>query len=280
VGVTRLGHGQLKQRALERIGARRSIVLGYHGVADGRPDHDPFNLRVSPDRFRAQLELLLSAGLRFVTVAELAERVRRQGAGAGLAALSFDDGMQDNHATVLPIVKEYDVPATVYVTTGLIGQPNPWLAPESGARMMSADELRELAAAGIELGAHTVTHPDLSALDRQACLTEMVESKRALERIGGRPVLTFAYPSCRYGPAAVEAARDAGFVAAVTCAGSWTPRLFELTRAMISSRDGLAAFTAKAAGVYEPVFASVPGRALRASTRGVRRRLRDRAESG
>jgi peptidoglycan/xylan/chitin deacetylase (PgdA/CDA1 family) len=280
VGVNRLGHGQLQRLALERTGARRPIVLAYHGVADGRPDHDPFNLRVSPDRFRAQVELLLSAGLRFVTVAEVAERLRRQRAVAGLAALSFDDGMQDNHATVLPIVQEYGIPATVYVTTGLIGQPNPWLAPEASARMMSADELRDLVAAGIELGAHTVTHPDLSALDRQPCLDEMVESKRALEQIGGRPVLTFAYPSCRYAPAAVEAARDAGFLAAVTCAGRWTPRLFELTRAMISSHDGLATFTAKAVGVYDPAFASAPGRILRASTRGVRRRLRDRAQSG
>ena len=280
MSATGLGHGQLLRRALAEVGARRPVILGYHGVAAGRPADDPFHLRVAPARFRAQVELLLSAGLCFVTVADLARRLLEHGRAPGLAALSFDDGMQDNHAILLPMLREYGIPATVYVTTGLIGRANPWLAPGSGARMMSENELRALAAAGVELGAHTVTHPDLSALDRRACMAEMVESKRALERIAGVDVLTFAYPSCRYGPAAVQAAQEAGFIAAVACAGPRAPRLFELSRAMISSRDGLTAFAAKVADLYQPVFASPPGRALRTATRGLRRRVRDRGDRG
>ena len=134
--------------------------------------------------------------------------------------------------------------------------------------------LRELAAAGIELGAHTVTHPDLSRLDRESCLREMVESREAIERLTGATVRTFAYPFCRYGDAAVAAAREAGFLAAVTCEGrgGWAP--YEMKRALLTGKDGFSSFLLKAADAYQPLFESVPGRAARATTRAARRRVR------
>ena len=261
---------------LRGLRARRSLILAYHGVAPSDPGEDPHNLRVPPSRFRAQVELLLGAGFEMVTVADLAERAGGGTAPPGLAALSFDDGMEDNHSVVLPILREYRIPATVYVTTGLIGQANPWLAPESRARMMTEAELRELAAAGVELGAHTVTHPDMSLLDHAACLREMVESREALERLAGAAVSTFAYPFCRYGEAAVAAAADAGFLAAVTCEGRGGWSRYELRRAMITGKDGFPSFLLKASDAYQPLFDSRPGRLLRAATRAARAQVRRR----
>lgn len=264
-------------RPLAALRSRRSVILGYHGVAPSSPSEDPHNLRVPPDRFRAQVGFLRDAGFRFVTVREIAERMHDGAAPPpGLAALSFDDGMEDNHSILLPILEEFGIGATVYVTTGLIGQPNPWMAAGSDARMLTEGELRALAAAGVELGAHTVSHPDLSTLDREACLREMVESREALERLTGAEVRTFAYPFCRYGDAAVAAAAEAGFLAAVTCEGrgGWSP--FELKRAMLTGKDGLASFLLKVTDAYQPLFDSPPGRLLRAGTRGARERLRAR----
>lgn len=243
-------------------------------MAPSNPGEDPHNLRVPPSRFRAQVELLLQAGFEMVTVADLAERAAGAKPPPGLAVLSFDDGMEDNHSVLLPILREYGIPATVYVTTGLIGQANPWLAPESGARMMTEDELRELAGAGVELGAHTVTHPDMSLLDHAESLREMVESRETLELLGGAAVKTFAYPFCRYNDAAVAAAHDAGFLAAVTCEGrgGWAP--YELRRAMITGKDGFPSFLLKASDAYQPLFESRAGRLLRTSTRAARQRVR------
>ncbi len=136
--------------------------------------------------------------------------------------------------------------------------------------MMTEDELRELSSAGVELGAHTVTHPDLSLMDRDGCLREMVDSRTAIEELTGGPVLTFAYPFCRYGQAAVSAARDAGFVAAVTCEGRGGWSRYEMKRAMLTGKDGLPSFLLKLGDAYQPLFDSAPGRALRASTRRVR----------
>jgi peptidoglycan/xylan/chitin deacetylase (PgdA/CDA1 family) len=266
-------------RALERICRQRSVVLGYHGVAKSRLRDDLSLLQVSPSRFRRHVELLLSAGFSFVTLAELA---RRAGGGTpepGLAAVTFDDGMRNNHTTALPILSEYGIPATVYVTIGFIGGVSPWIgSPDDGA-MMDEPELRELAGAGWELGAHTMTHADLSTLDYDACLSEIEGSRQELERIGGVSVETFAYPFGRYGPAALAAARDAEVIAAVTTgSGSWEP--YEMTRAMIGAVDPLAVILLKLTDRYEPLLQSPPARMARRASKRLREGLRSRRGSG
>jgi peptidoglycan/xylan/chitin deacetylase (PgdA/CDA1 family) len=235
---------------------------------------DPGFLRVRPDIFRAQLELLLDAGFRFLTVSEFAARCRHEQVPVGLVALSFDDGMDDNHDVVLPILVELGLPATVYVVSGLIGEPNPWMAPASGARMMNEGELRALSAAGIEIGAHTVTHPDLSELDYVRCLQEICGSRRELERMLDVPVTTFAYPFCRYGPAARAAVEAAGFESAVTCQGSGSWERYELKRSLITGKDGLGMFLLKLTDAYQPLFESAPSRIARVATRRLRERRR------
>jgi peptidoglycan/xylan/chitin deacetylase (PgdA/CDA1 family) len=259
--------------AVRALARRRSLILSYHGVAESNAEVDPEFLRVSPAAFRGQLDVLLGAGFRIVTVAELAAQANGGPPPPGLVALSFDDGMDDNHSNLLPILREYGVPATVYVTTGLIGEENPWMAP-GASRMMVEDELLDLHAAGVELGAHTVTHPNMEELGYEDNLREMTVSRDYLSELTGAPVRTFAYPFCKYGPDAVRAARDAGFVAAVTCQwrGSWDP--FEMKRVMITGKDGPPSFALKAWELYGRLFHSAPGRMARTATRGVRRRVR------
>lgn len=262
--------------AASSLRARRSVILCYHGVGPTTTRIDPGFLRVRPDAFRAQLELLLGAEFEFVTVADFVARCDGEEPPAGLAAVSFDDGMDDNHDVVLPILAELRLPATVYVVTGLVGKPNPWMAAGSGARMMNEAELREVAAAGLEIGAHTVTHPDLSLLEYDACLDEVDGSRRELERLLGVSVRTFAYPFCRYGPAARAAVEQAGFDAAVTCQGLGSWDRFELKRSLITGKDELPMFLLKLTDAYQPLFDSAASRIVRSSTRAVRDRLRRR----
>ena len=244
-------------------------MLGYHGVAESRLREDLSLLQVSPERFRTHMELLLAAGFRFVTVAELA---RRSGEGTpepGLAAITFDDGMRNNHAVALPILEEYGIPATVYVTIGFIDGVSPWIGSGGDGAIMSEVELRELAVAGWELGAHTMTHPDLSALDYDACRKEIEDSRDALERIAGVRVETFAYPFGRYGPAALAAVRDAGLLAAVTTgSGSWAR--YEITRAMIGAIDPLPIVLLKLTDRYEPLLQTAPMRGARHASKQLR----------
>jgi peptidoglycan/xylan/chitin deacetylase (PgdA/CDA1 family) len=258
--------------ALRALQERRSLILCYHGVAPSRAAEDPEFLRVDPDRFRQQVELLLESGFDFVTVADLAARVGPGGPPPGLVAMSFDDGMDDNHSFVMPILRSYGLTGTIYVTTGMIGRPNPWIS--HSARMMSADEIRDLCAAGFEIGAHTVNHPDMSKLDLDACRREVGDSRRELEDLLGQRVRTFAYPFCTYSEHAIQAVREAGFEAAVTCHGRGRWSQFEMKRSMITGKDGLASFVLKSWDAYKPLFDSPPGRAFRSATRGARKQLR------
>ncbi|MGH2884345.1 MAG: polysaccharide deacetylase family protein, partial [Solirubrobacteraceae bacterium] len=131
----------------------------------------------------------------------------------------------------------------------------------------------------------TMTHPDLSELDYDRCLSEIESSRDALARITGARIETFAYPFGRYGPAAVAATRDAGFRAALTIgSGSWSP--FTLTRAMLSARDPLPVTLLKIADRYEPLvrspalrFARVTSRRIRSGT-GTRLHEHDARPSG
>lgn len=264
-------HWRLARRLLHD---RPSVILCYHGVGRSPLSEDPGFLRVDPAQVRRHIELLHGAGYEFVTAADFARRTSGLRPPPGLVALTFDDGLADNHEALLPMLREYRVTATVYVVTGWLGKANPFMPASSGLRMMTEDQLRELAAAGVELGAHTVTHPDLSLLTREECFREMRESRAALEQATGAQVRTFAYPYCRYGPAALAAAREAGFDAAVTCdrRGSWASH--EMKRALISGKDGLPSFLLKLRGGYEPLFYSAPGTFARVATRAARRRGR------
>lgn len=266
--------GPTARALLSGIARRKSCVLLYHGVGRTPAGEDPHNLVVPGESFRAQMRMLLAAGFEFVSLAELAARASGGEPPPGLAAVTFDDGMEDNFSVALPLLQEFGISATVFVQTGVIGEPNPWLGPGASARMLNEQEIRAMADAGVVIGAHSVTHPDMSTLSRDECLREMEMSRDALVEITGREVREFAYPFGHYGPQTVEAARAARFDLAVTCVnrGSWNP--FELKRVLITRRDGVGGFLARVAGIYEPVVLGPLGSAARGATRGVRSRLR------
>jgi peptidoglycan/xylan/chitin deacetylase (PgdA/CDA1 family) len=250
---------------------QRPVIVAYHGVGRSAFAEDPYQLRVRPDRFRAQIEALLGAGYRFLTMAEFARSMTGDSnRPSGHAAVTFDDGMQDNYEQALPMLTEYGIPATVYVLAGAIGKRNPWMIPDSRQRMMTESELRELVAAGWDLGAHSMTHPDMSTLPYDACLREMIDSKRTLEELVGLSVETFAYPFGSYSPAAVAAARAAGFTAAVST-GEGDNRRYSLRRAMIGTADAFPTAFLKAAAVSHPMLSSRPAARLRRGVAALRR---------
>lgn len=245
------------------------MILGYHGVASYGWREDRFLLQVRPQRFRRQLETMLSAGFHFLTVAELARAASGGPPPAGTAVVSFDDGMRNNVTTALPILRSLGIPATVYVPSGWIGGRSPWLGDGADNRILDADEIRELADAGWEIGAHTVTHADLSLLDYEQCHEEIERSCAQLSQLTGGPVETFAYPFGRYGPDAVRAVRDCGLSAAVTVGTrGWDP--FELPRAMVGAADPDPVVLLKMLDLYEPLLLTTPMRRLRAWSKRAR----------
>lgn len=247
--------------------ARPPLVLMYHGVADVPARRDPEGLFVRPADLRSQIARLRRWGYTLLTFAAVAERVAA-GAGAGCAALTFDDGLANNLETLVPLLRDEGGRATVFPVSGWLGRPHPSVP---FARIMTPDELRELYAAGIEIGSHTAHHRDLTTLSLAAARDEIRRGREALEEVLGAPVRTFAYP---YGAATVEtirAAAEAGVEAACRTSGngSWREPL-NLPRQDMDGRTAIGMWL-KREDRYEPLMRTVPGRAARRAVRLGRR---------
>ena len=236
------------------------LALAYHGVADVRLRDDPHSLFTPPRLLRHHIGRLRRWGYRFTTFGALADLVR-DGRAGGHVALTFDDGLADNRTALLPLLREEGVPATVFVATSFVGgrHPDPPHAP-----MLGADDIVELAAAGIEIGGHSHSHRDLTTLSFDAVRDDLSRSLQILgDLLGGRP-RAMAYP---FGAATEEtrqACREAGFVAAARTAGegSWDDP-HDLPRQDMHSYSGPLGLWLKRDNRYEPLMHGIVGRAVR-----------------
>lgn len=151
-----------------------------------------------PDLFQRQVEALLERGFTGITLAHLLD------GWDGLRPLprrpmviTFDDGLASVHSLALPILSGLAVPATVFAVSSYVGRCNRWPGQADHVPrlpMLSWSALQELAAAGWEVGAHTVSHPSLDAVSVQQAEREIIDSRRMLEERLGIGVTSFAYP--------------------------------------------------------------------------------------
>jgi peptidoglycan/xylan/chitin deacetylase (PgdA/CDA1 family) len=251
---------------------RPPLVLTYHAVGEVGRDHDPQRLVVSPSEMSRQIQRLLARKYEFVTMSEFGRLLIEGRKLAGVCALTFDDGSLDNGTLLPAILRSLQVPATLFVCPGLLGQPHPWIRPEAGMRLMDLHELRDVADLPfIEIGSHTTTHCDMGLIDDlDEAYDELRSSKLMLEEMLDEPVVSFAYPYGRYSAVCPAAADRAGYLTAVTCGlrGSLEP--YELRRELIGPGDLPLRFELKIRGLFRPIASSPPAR--------LRRRLLGRTE--
>jgi peptidoglycan/xylan/chitin deacetylase (PgdA/CDA1 family) len=240
-------------------GHRPPFVLCYHGLGAPAPDGDPHGLMLAPATFAAQLDALIEAGYRLVTAGELWDVVQRRGprAARGLGAVTFDDGLHETMTLAAELLLSRGATGSAFVPAALLGRPHPDLPAH---RITDADELRAMAAEGIEVGAHTATHLDLAAADRATAERELRESREALSDLLGRPVSGMAYPFGRYTPETVAATRRAGYTYACACGGAGPWRQYELPREPVFPSTDQRRLRLKARGLYGPVHALRPRR--------------------
>lgn len=180
----------------------RASVLMYHSISDRQ---DFFSV-VSPEAFNKQMAYLAAKKREVISFVELVRRLRAHESLGGSIVLTFDDGYRDNYTTVFPLLKQYNFPATIFVTTGLIGDPG-YCSPE---------ELREMHDSGlVAVEPHTLSHPKLAALSRADADHEIRESRRVLQDMLGVTPTLFAYPYGNFSEETVGLVREMGFVGAV-----------------------------------------------------------------
>jgi peptidoglycan/xylan/chitin deacetylase (PgdA/CDA1 family) len=183
-------------------------VLMYHSISPSRQP-DPHRIRVHPTSLDRHLRLLRRLGLRGVSLAELVEAQDRE-AAAGLVGLTFDDGYADFLEHAVPVLARNRMTATLYVVAGLMGGQNQW---DDGPRrpLLDADGVRAVAAAGHEVGSHTLSHVRLAGADAGMLQREISGSRSVLEDVLQRQVRGFCYPWGNFDAAAAAAAREAGY---------------------------------------------------------------------
>ena len=161
---------------------RPPVVLMYHSVSPHT--EDPYQVTVSPHRFEQQMRWLSARGLRGVSMATLIA-ARRRGSDDGLVGLTFDDGYADFLSYALPVLLGHGFSATAFVIAGRLGGDNAWDAEGPRKPLMTGSQVREVAAAGIEIGSHGLRHVTLDRTTDLALAREQQASRQMLQDLTG-----------------------------------------------------------------------------------------------
>jgi peptidoglycan/xylan/chitin deacetylase (PgdA/CDA1 family) len=198
-------------------------ILMHHQIGPHRPGSPLNRWRVTEDDFAWQLDALARRGYAGVALRDLFEAHDVPGAGAPektrRVVLTFDDGYRGVFERALPALRAHGFGATVFVVSDRIGGANDWDAETPGEALLSAGEIRELHAAGVEIGSHGATHRALTRLDDAGLAREVSGSRETLEAIIGSPVISFCYPYGDFDDRVASAVRAAGYRAATVIRG-------------------------------------------------------------
>ena len=186
-------------------------ILMYHDIVSGTPQdiHD-----VSVQQFAAQMRWLADAGYQVMTVEAWAvARASGTLVTADTVAITFDDGFEDNYTHAWPVLRSYGYPATIFLVTNALSGTSAWREGRlAQARMLSSQQVLEMADEGITYGSHTITHRRLTQLADQAQLDrELVESKDKLEQLLRRDVVSLCYPFSQVNLEIEQRAQAAGY---------------------------------------------------------------------
>jgi peptidoglycan/xylan/chitin deacetylase (PgdA/CDA1 family) len=185
--------------------------------------------------------------LRGVSVREL-RRAAARGNVRGLVGLTFDDGYENFLQAALPVLENLGFTATVFVVSGMLGEENDWqhyYEPKPRLRLLAADGVREIAARGMEVGSHSMTHPKLTGLDPELLDREVGESHRILNELLDQPIEGFSYPYGSLDGTAVRAVHRAGYAYACAVYEEDRSDKYSLPRIPVTERDNLLRFAAK-----------------------------------
>lgn len=208
---------------LQRRGRAPVLILFYHRIADSHPNA----WTLSWEAFQRQVRWIRDR-FALVSLADAQRRIREGRNERPVVSLTFDDGYAENCERALPWLLSEGIPFSYFVTWENVryGQAFPH-DQEAGQPLPpnTLTQLRELAAAGAEIGCHTRTHPDLGSLADEARLyDEVVTVREELQAAIQKPVRYFAFP---YGLMAnlnarvFALAREAGYAGVCSAYGGY-----------------------------------------------------------
>jgi len=227
----------------------------YHNIGVPPEGAKLRNLYVRKSAFARQMWMLRMLGYQGLSMSAAMPYLRGEKQGR-VAVITFDDGYVDTLEDALPILQKNNFSATCYFISQRTGQYNEWDATQLNVRktLMSDAQVRTWHAAGMEVGAHSRTHPRLTSCTDNELNNEIAGSKVDLEKLIGQAVTQFCYPYGDLDERVVSTTREAGYDAATTVqrgrarAGD-DPMLFR--RVLVSGSTFPHLFLLKLLGNYE-----------------------------
>ncbi|MGN6258168.1 MAG: polysaccharide deacetylase family protein [Solirubrobacterales bacterium] len=196
-----------------------AVVLAYHSLSDLGDDPVLAEYGVTGEALAEQLDALAAHGHRFIDLDLLVAALDgRAPLPDGATLVTFDDAYVDLLPTAVEILASRGIPAVVFAVSGQIGGSNEWdrHLGAGSLRLLDAEGLKALAAAGIEIGSHSVSHRQLTKVGDEDVVAELRDSAEQIEAAGLPRPRAFAYPHGEWDERAVRAAAAAGYAAAFT----------------------------------------------------------------
>lgn len=181
-------------------------VLMYHAVSDELWGIE--SLFVKPERMEEQLKWLSENGYTPIWFEDLyhLDQIEKP------VILTFDDGYEDNYTELFPLLKKYQMKATVFMITGSIGQEH----------YLEEQEIQEMAKSGlISFQSHTVTHRNLPELGAEELKTELIDSKKTIKELTGKEPSVLCYPTGRYNKTVKDAVQEEYQYAVLMSGNDW-----------------------------------------------------------
>jgi peptidoglycan/xylan/chitin deacetylase (PgdA/CDA1 family) len=217
-------------------------ILMYHSIDN---NDNVTKLSVSPKSFARQMEFLSKNNYNVVPLEKVVSYIKKkEKPPQKTIAITLDDGFYNNYQYAYPVLKKYNMPATIFIIVNRVGNPG----------FLNWEEIKEMADSGIvEIGSHTKVHFWLLGSDDRFLQDEVAGSKKILEEKLGRKINSFCYPMGAFDAKSEKAVEDAGYA----CAVSTSPRgvapddIYALKRIRVShSADNLFVFWAETARLY------------------------------
>ena len=169
-----------------------------------------------PDSFSRQMKFLYQSDYSLINLDDIDEILSgRKVMSNTCVAVTFDDGFEDFYQNAFPVLKEFDIPSTLFMVSDRVGQTNDWMHSRGSPKrnLLNSEQLLEISNSGVLIGSHTCTHPKLNEIssDKEKLKDELFQSRQVLEKHLNKPVDHFAYPYGLFNDDVIDVIKKAGY---------------------------------------------------------------------
>lgn len=226
-------------------------ILMYHRVTTN-PKYKNSRWSVTPTSFENQIKYLQDNGYSFVKLTDAYQKYLIASSTTSspyhkTLAITFDDGYRDFYVTVFPLLKQYNISATVFVIINDVGKNG----------NVTWNMLKEMVGSGlVEVGSHTLSHKYSTKLSKDTLLEEFAGSKAIIEEKLGFSIYILAYPYGAANATVYEVAKQAGYLGAVRVMAGGRPsvnNVFSWRRVTVDKADSGPLFLKKIFTAFEVI---------------------------